>query len=199
MEYTIIISLVVVILILLYVGIRESKEHLETKKELRQALDQKTEEIARIQELGVRQNREHLEREKELRQALDQKTEEIIRIQELRLQLQHKLISRIENVEMLPADEFPIPPDILQDEDYWAALSNWYRQMKGWTCEVCKLKLEHRRYYLDTHHIHGRGYNSPQHLKALCVRCHAEQIEPIDHSFMKDTRKYQDFMRIFEL
>ena len=198
MEYTIIIPLVVVILILLYSGIRQSKEHREIEKEFRQTLDQKTEEITRIQELGIRQSREHRETEKELRQALDQKVEEIARIQELRLHLQHKLISQIEHTEMRPPDEFPIlPPDILHDDDYWSALSNWYRQMKGWTCEVCKRNLEHHKFYLDTHHIHGRGYNSPQHLKALCVRCHAEQTEPIDHSFMKQTRKYQDYMLKF--
>lgn len=166
MEYTIIIPLVVVILILLYSGIRQDREHREIEKELRQTLDQKTEEIARIQEL--------------------------------RLHLQHKLISQIQHAETLPPNEFPIsPPDILHDDDYWSALSNWYRQMKGWTCEVCDLHLEHRRIYLDTHHILGRGYNSPQHLKVLCVGCHAEQTEPIDHSFMKQTRRYQDFMSKF--
>lgn len=49
--------------------------------------------------------------------------------------------------------------------------------------------------FLDTHHVRGRGYNSPEDLRALCVRCHSDQKQPVDHSFMKDSRRYRRFIK----
>lgn len=89
------------------------------------------------------------------------------------------------------------PPTLPQENEYWAELSNWYREQKRWTCEQCHLNLSKNKQYLDTHHMLGRGHNSPEHLKALCVGCHAEQKTPSDHSFMKDSKRYWEFVRTY--
>ena len=89
------------------------------------------------------------------------------------------------------------PPTLSQNNEYWTELSNWYRKQRGWTCENCNLNLKKDKRFLDTHHIFGRGYNSPEHLKALCVGCHAEQKTPSDHSFMKNDKRYRKFVRTY--
>lgn len=89
------------------------------------------------------------------------------------------------------------PPTLSQNNEYWTELSNWYRKKRGWSCEKCNLNLKNDKKFLDTHHILGRGYNSPEHLKALCVGCHAEQKTPSDHSFMKNEDRYRKFMRTY--
>lgn len=111
-------------------------------------------------------------------------------------------ISRLEDVgrafikENQVVDKIPVsyresPPDLFPDNPYWLALSSWLREEKNWTCEKCRINLEKRRYDLHVHHVLGRGFNSPQHLKVLCIGCHAE--EP-DHTFMKAYPKYQAFL-----
>ncbi len=89
------------------------------------------------------------------------------------------------------------PPTLPHNDAYWMALSTWYREQKNWTCERCRLNLRKDKQYLDTHHMLGRGHNSPEHLKALCVGCHAEQKTPSDHSFMKNDRRYWQFVRTY--
>ena len=84
------------------------------------------------------------------------------------------------------------PPAISHDSDYWWALSTWYRQEQDWICERCGIDLSKRTYFLHTHHIHGRSWNDPKHLKALCIKCHAE--EPY-HDFMKESSDYRRFFR----
>lgn len=83
------------------------------------------------------------------------------------------------------------PPDLFPDNPYWTALSSWLREEKNWTCEKCGINLENRKYDLHVHHVLGRGFNSPQHLKVLCIACHAE--EP-DHAFMKAYPEYKAFL-----
>lgn len=90
------------------------------------------------------------------------------------------------------------PPPLPHDDAYWMALSAWYREQKNWTCEQCRLNLRKDKQYLDTHHMLGRGHNSPEHLKALCVGCHAEQKTPSDHNFMKNDRRYWQFVRTYK-
>ena len=84
------------------------------------------------------------------------------------------------------------PPDISTDNPYWDALSFWIREEKQWTCEECYINLEDRPSDLHAHHIFGRGFNSPQHLKVLCRACHAE--EP-GHEFMKAFPEYEAFLK----
>ena len=84
------------------------------------------------------------------------------------------------------------PPEISADNSYWRDLSFWMRAKKQWTCEKCCINLEDRPSDLHVHHICGKAYNSPQHLKVLCIACHAE--EP-GHEFMKARREYKRFLR----
>jgi len=92
-----------------------------------------------------------------------------------------------------PSANFKIaPPPISHDDDYWWALSTWYRQEQDWMCEKCRIDLSKRTYFLHTHHVLGRSWNDPKHLKALCIKCHAE--EPY-HDFMKKTPDYLRFLR----
>ena len=89
------------------------------------------------------------------------------------------------------------PPTLPQSDEYWAELSTWYREQNDWTCEQCNLDLSNGKQYLDTHHMLGRGYNSPEHLQALCIGCHAEQRTPVDHRFMKNDKRYWRFVRTY--
>ena len=86
------------------------------------------------------------------------------------------------------------PPEISAHNPYWRDLSFWMRAKKQWTCEneECRINLEDRPSDLHVHHIRGRGYNSPQHLKVLCRACHAE--EP-GHAFMKAFPEYEAFLK----
>ena len=86
------------------------------------------------------------------------------------------------------------PPEISAHNPYWRDLSFWMRAKKQWTCEneECRINLEDRPSDLHVHHIRGRGYNSPQHLKVLCIACHAE--EP-GHAFMKAYPEYEAFLK----
>ena len=89
------------------------------------------------------------------------------------------------------------PPEISAHNPYWRDLSFWMRAKKQWTCEneECRINLEDRPSDLHVHHIRGRGYNSPQHLKVLCRACHAE--EP-GHAFMKADPEYKAFLKWIE-
>ena len=83
------------------------------------------------------------------------------------------------------------PPEISKHNPYWRDLSNWMRAKKQWTCEKCCINLEDRPSDLHVHHIFGRGFNSPQHLKVLCRACHADEPH---HEFMKADPKYKAFL-----
>ena len=83
------------------------------------------------------------------------------------------------------------PPEISEHNPYWRDLSFWMRAKKQWTCEKCCINLEDRPSDLHVHHICGRAYNSPQHLKVLCRACHADEK---DHDFMKKDPAYTAFL-----
>lgn len=83
------------------------------------------------------------------------------------------------------------PPELFSENAYWHALSLWLRREKRWCCEKCNINLVERQHDLHVHHIFGKAYNSPQHLKVLCRACHAE--EP-GHEFMKDYPEYKAFL-----
>ncbi len=123
--------------------------------------------------------------------------------------LQDALLEKIKEVETLQTQRKPStpahtpsepsysrpPPEISYDNDYWKALSKWYREEQDWICEHCGIHLKSRKEFLHTHHVRGRAYNSPENIKALCVRCHSDQTQPVDHNFMKDTPEYRHFMK----
>ena len=83
------------------------------------------------------------------------------------------------------------PPELFPDNPYWKALSFWLRSEKQWCCEKCGINLVERQQDLHVHHIFGKAYNSPQHLKVLCIACHAEQL---GHEFMKAYPEYRAFL-----
>ena len=87
--------------------------------------------------------------------------------------------------------DYSQPPELSQDNPYWRDLSRWMRIEREWTCEKCGINLAERQADLHVHHIFGRGFNSPQHLKVLCIACHAE--EPY-HEFMKAFPEYEAFL-----
>ena len=88
--------------------------------------------------------------------------------------------------------DYSQPPELSQDNPYWRDLSRWMRIEREWTCEKCGINLAEKQCYLHVHHIFGRGFNSPQHLKVLCIACHAE--EPY-HEFMRDHQEYKAFLK----
>ena len=83
------------------------------------------------------------------------------------------------------------PPELSSGNTYWYALSLWLRREKQWRCEECDIDLVERQYDLHVHHIFGKAYNSPQHLKVLCRACHADEK---DHDFMKKDPVYTAFL-----
>lgn len=107
-----------------------------------------------------------------------QKSREVRRLQRNETQLEDK-VNRLQR----------------EANDYWTALSRRYRAEQHWICENCGIDLQSRREFLDTHHIRGHAYNSPDDLKALCVECHSDQTQPVDHSFMKESPRYERFMQ----
>ena len=116
-----------------------------------------------------------------VRQA-DALAAEIFRLQLVRLGLANDNRLNVRN----------LPPDLSADNPYWRDLSRWIREEKQWTCEKCRINLEERQSDLHAHHVFGRGFNSPQHLKVLCIACHAE--EPY-HAFMKEHPEYKAFLK----
>ena len=118
---------------------------------------------------------------KQLTEANSELTDEMKLLKSRIVSLQRKKIRK-------PIFKIP-PPEIFYEDDYWVALTNWYRQLNKWTCECCHLDLKEHPYFLDTHHIFGRRHNEPKFLKALCIGCHAEQTEPYNHMFMKKTSR----------
>ena len=89
-----------------------------------------------------------------------------------------------------------IPEPFDYEAPWWQKLSRRYREEKEWRCEECTINLENHTGFLDTHHLRGGRYNNVEDLKALCVECHAQQMFPVNHSFMKDTQRYQDFVEL---
>ena len=86
-----------------------------------------------------------------------------------------------------------IPKPFDYQAEWWKELSRWYREQNGWKCEECHIFLNSDRYYLHTHHICGTRHNNPQHLKALCIRCHAEQ-RGRKHRRLRKTEDYKRFV-----
>ena len=106
-------------------------------------------------------------------------------------------IFQLESVRSALADHDPYiafrsPPRLHKNNPYWEALSYWIRKEKQWTCEKCDIDLKDRQSDLHAHHILGRGFNSPQHLKVLCIECHAEEL---NHEFMKKHPEYKAFLK----
>ncbi len=84
------------------------------------------------------------------------------------------------------------PPD-------WELLSLTYKESMNWECEICLIDLSESKLkrFLHTHHINGNTYNCrPSNLKALCVKCHAN--EPL-HAHMKKLSSFKEFIKLSTL
>ena len=137
------------------------------------------------------ERRAFIQKEKTLAGTLREKVTEI-RLLQNRHHPHHREADKFPE----PTDSKP-PPELFHTNPHWTALSDWYRDQRDWICEHCKIDLEKQKRFLHTHDTRGRAYNSPEHLKALCVRCHADERYPVDHSFMKDSREYKEFVDFY--
>jgi len=71
-------------------------------------------------------------------------------------------------------------------------ISYSFRAMNGWQCASCGLFLSEDKDLLDTHHVNRiKSDDSLDNLKALCVRCHAEQPS---HNNLKEDPRYRRFI-----
>ena len=175
MEISIIIALVLTILILLFLGIRQHSTFHEKENFHKIQMQQMERSFAAARKTFIR-------RETSLRKQLREKVSEVIFL-------------KSQPPSSLQSIYTETPPELSHTNPYWGILSDWYRREQGWICEGCGIDLNRRAQFLDTHHIRGRAYNSPEYLIALCVKCHSDQTQPTDHSFMKNSSRYKRFMR----
>ena len=191
-EYTIFLILVVTPVILYAVHLR--KTLLEKKTEVEQL---KT-ELHTTLEQSAKDTNEHQRKEAHLRKTLLEKKTEVEQLKTaINTILKQSAKDTVERAELeqfylLNACQyFRMPPPELPSKDkYWEKLSRWFRKERNWTCEECQVDLNQDPKLLHTHHMRGRGYNSPEHLKALCIACHSEVQ---GHNFKHD-REYKRFI-----
>ena len=187
MEIQIIVALSLMLLILLFVTWidrhkrRKDEEHLiqKTLEPLQTQINQLEKLVKALLNNTQKQEINVLS---DVAKQADALAAEIFRLQLVRLGLANDNQLNVRN----------LPPDLSADNLYWRDLSRWIREEKQWTCEKCRINLEERQSDLHAHHVFGRGFNSPQHLKVLCIACHAE--EPY-HEFMKEHPEYKAFLK----
>lgn len=75
----------------------------------------------------------------------------------------------------------------------WQERSIACRQSANWKCEQCRIDLKDDPYFLHAHHKWGTKFNDPGDLRALCIRCHAEQ-DGHGHRMLKYYPDYEVFM-----
>lgn len=86
------------------------------------------------------------------------------------------------------------PTDVYPEN--FSEISTAYRTKMGWICQECGINLSNLtlRKYLHTHHCNGRKHdNRETNLKALCIKCHANQP---DHGQMKSLPDYMQFQSL---
>lgn len=84
----------------------------------------------------------------------------------------------------------------------WSRISKEYRKYVGYVCENpnCQRDLSMHRKYLHVHHLdHNKQNCDFSNLKALCIRCHAEQDDVHENNFSKGLgkRDLDEFNRLF--
>ena len=209
METHIIVALSLSLLILLFVMWKDRREHSKNQKHLIKETLALQKQINRLENLVsaiLRNNQKDVLKLENLVKALPQNNQrdalkdvfaeivpqEINVLSDIARQVD-ELAAEIVRLEGMRRPAFKkSPPELFPNSPYWQELSRWMREEKQWMCEKCGINLEKRPSDLHVHHIFGRGFNSPQHLKVLCIACHAE--EPY-HEFMKAHPEYQAFLK----
>lgn len=86
------------------------------------------------------------------------------------------------------------PDQFDYEAPWWKALSQSYKEAKGWRCERCGALFGKGSRYLEVHHIYGPRHNNPEDLMALCTGCHTDQPGR-NHKKMKEKSKYKSFLK----
>lgn len=77
---------------------------------------------------------------------------------------------------------------------YFSTLGSGIKAERRYRCDNCGINLASHRKYLHAHHKNGQKHDSrSENIVVLCVACHAEQY---NHSHIKSTPDYLEFMRI---
>ena len=199
MEISIIIGLVLTILILFFLLIGRRVREAEVAR-LQTALGKykRKDNDIRRREAEVTRLEAALRKKRQQDNDIRKLKAEVVRLQTaLDEEKRRKMELGVEVIRLQnkrPFSNFKQPPPVIfYTDDYWGALSAWYRQEQDWVCEGCGIDLKNRRYFLHTHHVHGRRWNDPKYLKALCIVCHAEEHNNPD--FMTKSSDYQHFLR----
>lgn len=77
-------------------------------------------------------------------------------------------------------------------------ISREYRESVGWECESCQVYLgdEDMQRFLHLHHVNGlRHENRNENLRALCIKCHAEEPQ---HQHLRNHPDYVEYLRILQ-
>ena len=204
LETQIIVALSLTLLILLFVMWKDRRAHREDEARLiQETLEALQTQVSQLENLmfqsqtgSIGRLQTQISQLENLVKALPQDNQKEINFLANVARQVDELQAEIVQLESVKRALTPIafrnsPPDLPADNPYWSDLSDWIRRKKQWTCEKCCINLEDRKYDLHAHHILGRGFNSPQHLKVLCIECHAE--EP-GHGFMKASPEYEAFL-----
>ena len=79
----------------------------------------------------------------------------------------------------------------------WASVSRAFRTKVRWLCSKCTVEFSavDLQRFLHVHHLNGmKNENHESNLRALCVKCHAEEPE---HGHVRFTLQYKEFMSRF--
>ena len=79
-----------------------------------------------------------------------------------------------------------------------ARITHRYKERMRWRCEQCREYLgdENMRKFLHVHHVNGlRHDNRKENLRALCIKCHADQPQ---HQHLRNKADYCEYLRILQ-
>jgi len=98
-----------------------------------------------------------------------------------------KYSSKISKVPRYTTDNAPLNvyPDNIDE------ISRIYKMSMNWQCEDCRIDLQNNKRFLHLHHIDSNKYNNnTSNLRALCIKCHANQP---DHDHLRNSPDYIRF------